>query len=230
MKNLLTKTTELALYMVKPYIEAALEDFEEKPGETFLVVDATCGNGHDTVTLAGMLFGDSDRDLDQELRQYPGRVVLIGTDIQEEAVINTRKALLESGFERRLSDGSIRILHGSHMELFRTLPETFRKHLRVVLFNLGYLPGGKKEITTLPETTLAAAKEAAALLDIGGVICITMYSGHSAGKEEKQELLSWVEDLDGRSYHSVYISMPNQKNAPPEILLITKKKGKREIE
>ena len=50
-----------------------------------------------------------------------------------------------------------------------------------------------------------------------------MYSGHSKGPEEKEALLSMARGLDSRTYHAAYVNIANQKNDPPEILLITKK-------
>ena len=90
-------------------------------------------------------------------------------------------------------------------------------------FNLGYLPGGDKSITTSTETTLDAIKAALEILNIDGVISITMYSGHEAGANEKARLLEFPKELDSHKYHVAYIGMHNQANNPPEILLITRK-------
>ncbi len=213
--NLITKTTALALYMVKPYLAAY---------HPFLVIDATCGNGHDMTALAQMLFCDPE-----DCGRKPG-TLLIGIDIQETAVRTAHRTLEEAGFEDRISDGSIRLVCGSHEDLAGILGSTGIRPeespalpVRAVLFNLGYLPGGDKKITTLQESTLHAVQSALGLLEAGGLICITMYSGHENGAKEKEALLSWAEDLDSRRYHTVYLSMPNQKKSPPEILLITKK-------
>ena len=95
--------------------------------------------------------------------------------------------------------------------------------VKAVIFNLGYLPGGDKAITTRAETTLQAVRSAMDLLQPDGVICITMYSGHPEGRQEKAALLEFAENLDAGRWHTAYISMPNQKNDPPEILIITRK-------
>ena len=95
--------------------------------------------------------------------------------------------------------------------------------VRVVIFNLGYLPGGNKERTTCADSTLAALRAAMELLAPDGVICITMYSGHPEGKREKAALLEFASALDAGRWHTAYVSMPNQKHDPPEILLITRK-------
>ena len=91
------------------------------------------------------------------------------------------------------------------------------------MFNLGYLPGGDKLITTKAETTIKAVQDAMELIRKDGLVCITMYSGHTEGKKEKAALLEFAGQLDSAKWHCAYISMPNQKNDPPEILLITRK-------
>jgi hypothetical protein len=103
------------------------------------------------------------------------------------------------------------------------MDEIIASPVSAVLFNLGYLPGGDKEITTKAASTLKAVQAAMELLETDGVICITMYSGHASGKEEKTALLEFAETLDAKQWHTAYISKPNQKHDPPEILLITRK-------
>ena len=45
-----------------------------------------------------------------------------------------------------------------------------------------------------------------------------------AGTEEKARVMEWAGDLDPAKYHAAYVNLINQKNHPPEILWITKKK------
>ena len=216
MANIIRQTTELAMHIVRAYVG---------PGD--VVVDATCGNGKDTLALAAM---------------DPAR--LYAFDVQDEALQETIRLLKENGFGERLTqsgkgslaDYRIVVEQLSH----ENLREFFENHLsidgdkpdspevsgfiKVVVFNLGYLPGGDKTVTTKAGATLAAVEAAMDLLTADGLICITMYSGHPEGKEEKEVLLKFAEGLDSTNWHCAYISMPNQKNDPPEILLITRKK------
>ena len=94
----------------------------------------------------------------------------------------------------------------------------------LIMFNLGYLPGGDKEITTCTETTMKAIQRAAGLLIKGGLLSVTMYSGHREGAKEKAELLDFAKGLDSKMYHVAYVNMLNQPNCPPELLLITRKR------
>ena len=191
MENIIRQTTEFAMHIVRAYVG---------PGDT--VVDATCGNGHDTLALAAM---------------DPAR--LYAFDVQEDAVRATTKLLEDNGYGKSITAGRIIIRQLAHEDMGGVITAP----VKVVVFNLGYLPGGDKTVTTKAETTLAAVQAAMELLQKDGLICITMYSGHPEGKREKEALLDFSEGLDAGAWHTAYISMPNQKHDPPEILLITRK-------
>jgi len=129
------------------------------PGD--LVIDATAGNGFDTVFLA-------------EAVGPAGKVIAI--DIQEKAITATRKRLEKADFLDRTS------LHlRSHVEIREItgggVPST-------ILFNLGYLPGGDRSVITRTEETLAALASAVEILRLGGVLAVVCYPGHPGGDEE----------------------------------------------
>lgn len=168
-----------------------------KPGS--VAVDATCGNGNDTAALAQM-----------------GAARIYAFDIQPGAVENTRGRLQEKDL---LTDQKIHLIVDSHEKMGKYIKEK----VDVILFNLGYLPSASKQVTTQKETTMIAVKESLNLLRKGGLLCITMYSGHHGGLDEKKAVLTWAEALDKKEYHAVYINMLNQPDAPPEILLVTLK-------
>ena len=220
-----------------------------RPGD--VVIDATCGNGQDTLRLARMLRLSSQADAapnepaaEHTIEiQRPGR--LFAFDIQPEAVEATRQLLLENGFEAALADtsamdpergsiapacperGSILLACRGHEhmgEYFRTHPLAApSRFASAIVFNLGYLPGGDKSVTTQAETTLLAVKDALSLLRTDGLLCITMYSGHPEGAREKELILDFAAGLDSADYHVSYINMLNQRKSPPEILLISPK-------
>ena len=191
MANLIRQTTELALHIVRPYVT-----------QDSTVIDATCGNGHDTLALAQM---------------NPAK--LYAFDIQEDAIRATTALLEANSYHKSIADGRFILQCATHEEMDAYVS----RPVKAVLFNLGYLPGGDKEITTKAASTLNAVQTAMELLEPDGVICITMYSGHATGKEEKAALLNFTRTLDAKRWHTAYISMPNQKHDPPEILLITRK-------
>ena len=127
------------------------------PGDA--VVDATAGNGHDTVFLA-RLAGPS------------GQVHAF--DVQEEAIRATRERLEKEG----LLTPSVRLHLASHDRL----AELVRSPVKAIVFNLGYLPGGDKKTVTRTECTLAALEQAAALIAPNGLLSVMCYPGHEGGK------------------------------------------------
>ena len=178
----------------------ALSIAKQYISEGDVLIDATCGGGRDTLFLAKL---------------SPSK--LYAFDIQEEAVDKTRNLLSENGFSGQLHDGTIDIICDSHINM----SEYVNEPVSVIIFNLGYLPGGDRGITTCVSDTLKAVEEGAALLKKDGLICITMYPGHEEGRREKESLLSFASELDPKKYHCAYIGMINQPKNPPEILLIT---------
>ena len=109
-----------------------------QPGDT--VVDATLGNGHDTLMLC-------------ELVGETGRVIAF--DIQTDAVEHTRERLADAGMLSRCT---------LYAEGHEHLSERVTVPIRTATFNLGWLPGGDKRITTHWETTRAAISAALSLL------------------------------------------------------------------
>lgn len=128
-----------------------------------VAVDATVGNGHDTYFLAGLV-GPTGR--------------VFGFDIQAEAVRRTEMLLKENGL------ANVTLTRGDHSRMAELLPADVRGHVAVVMFNLGYLPGGEKTITTGPPTTLAALDAAVSVLREGGLLSVVAYRGHPGGLAE----------------------------------------------
>ena len=197
MENLLKNTTALARAVCQNYIEAFRKS-ADKNGP-LIAVDATCGNGHDALWLAEVC----DR--------------VYAFDIQPEAVKTTAELL---GAHNR--SGKVELFCESHANMKSRVPEK----AAVIVFNLGYLPGGDKEITTHTESTLCALQAALELLRVDGLLCVTVYWGHPSGREEREAVLRWAKNLDKGIYHCVHTDMLNQPNCPPEILFVTRKKSR----
>ena len=183
-KNILSRTTELAKAICEKYA-----------GKEKIAVDATCGNGHDTVWLAERF----------------GRVYAF--DIQEKAAEATRQLVKSRGFQ------NVKVINDSHEKM----AEYVHEKVKLVMFNLGYLPGGDKEIVTETASTLKAIEAALSLLEKDGLVCITMYPGHPQGAREKAALIRMAASLDKGRYHCVLTDMVNQPEGAPEILFITLK-------
>lgn len=161
-------------------------------------VDCTMGNGNDTAFLCSLV-GEK------------GKVYAF--DIQEEAVISTRKRLKELNILER----SELILDGHE-----TIDKYIKETVKLVIFNLGYLPKGNHSITTKKETTLVALQKCLCLLEPNGIILIIIYPGHENGKFEKEALESYTASLSQKDYNVVKISFQNQINFPPELICIEK--------
>lgn len=161
-------------------------------------VDATCGNGHDTLLLA-QLVGET------------GRVWAF--DIQEQAIKQTTCRLTEAGLLERVV-----LLHEGH----ETMAEQVRGGLAVVMFNLGYLPGGDQTIITQPETTLAAFGQALGLLRPGGILAVTIYPGHDGGASERRTVDGWAAGLAPQAFHTWRMGQLNVPSDAPYFVLVQK--------
>lgn len=106
-----------------------------KPGD--IVYDATCGNGHDSLYLASLIFNKETKLNDLE----NNRILLFCTDIQSKAVLSTVKRLTEGAKANQFPIENLSnclILQHNHS----ILPSEIKKNsIRLACFNLGYLPG-----------------------------------------------------------------------------------------
>lgn len=197
MSNLLRSTTETALHIVSVYM---------KKKESPVIVDATCGRGNDTLALLKMVAEKND-------------FRIFAFDIQREAIHSTQRLLQDEGFGSMTDpDGSVRIIQESHVNL-----DKYVEKIDGAVFNLGYLPGGDKSVTTETSESIEAVMKAVKLLAVDGIIAVTMYEGHEEGAIEKAKLLKELAELDSRTYHVAFSQLINQKNNPPETVFITRK-------
>ena len=165
-----------------------------------IAVDATAGNGHDTVFLA-------------ELVGPTGYVYAF--DVQKEAVDSTLLRVLDYAYEDR-----VRVLNRGH----ETVDEFIDKEIGGAIFNLGYLPGSDHSIVTKPNTTVEAINKMIKLLKVGGMIVLVVYHGHEGGKEERDQVLRFVSELPQKYVHVLRYEFINQKNDPPFIIALEKVK------
>jgi len=166
-------------------------ELRQHVGHGDTVVDATVGNGYDTVKLA-------------EWVGASGRVV--GFDIQAEAIASTRAKLASLDLLDRVQ------LHcdcHSHMGLYVTTP------VAAIVFNLGYLPGSDHAMVTHASTTLAAMEAALPLLKTKGMLSVLAYSGHVGGADERDAVAKWMENQYKNSCTlKSIIADPNSEHSP----------------
>lgn len=164
------------------------------PGD--LVLDATCGNGLDTLLLA-------------QLAGEGGRVFAF--DVQPRAIEATRELLQREGCLAQ-----VELIQAGHERLSEFVPAG----LKAAVFNLGYLPGGEASLVTGPESTLSALAQAAALLRPGGIIVIALYTGHEGGAEEARAVEGWGASLAPKD-HNVWCSRQlNRPGIAPYLVLV----------
>ena len=180
-----------ALELSHAYIQGAV-----RPGDT--VVDATAGNGNDTLFLA-KLVGD--------------RGHVFAFDIQEQAVENTRKRLLENGVLEYCDV----ILDGhQNMKKYVTAP------VKAVMFNFGYLPGGDQSVFTHADTSIAAILAAMDLIAADGLITLAIYYGGKTGFAEKDALIEFLRGIDNRKFSVLYHDFINYPICPPLVVSISR--------
>ena len=165
-----------------------------------VAVDATMGNGRDTLWLC-------------EKVGAQGHVYAF--DVQAEAVAHTQALLAAKGVSDRVT-----LFCEGHEHMARFVKEP----ADAVMFNLGWLPGAQHGITTLTETTLLAVEGALSLLKPEGLMSICVYPGHAEGEREREALLAWAQALDAKRYDALLKRYLNQPNDPP-LMIAVKKKG-----
>ena len=161
------------------------------------VVDFTMGNGHDTLWLSRAV-GDEGH--------------VFAFDVQQQALDNTAVLLRDEGRE----NCTLILDSHSNVKKYVTGP------ISAGLFNLGWLPGGDKSITTLRETTLPAIRDAIDLLDHDGAILVAVYPGHEEGTAEG---IAVGEMLAAYDRHEICCSQLRIINSPtsPFFFLVEKK-------
>lgn len=165
-----------------------------QPGDQ--AIDATVGNGYDTLFLA---------------EQVGPNGHVYGFDVQEIAIEKTR--------QRAAGRENITLRCLSHDLLDRYISES----VSAITFNLGYLPGGDKSITTQPQTTMVALRNSVKVLKEGGLLTIVAYIGHEGGLRESNTVANWASSLDQNVFNTVRYEFTNQCNTPPFLIAVEKR-------
>ena len=190
----------MKLDRILPFARALLEKAIQ-PGD--IVVDGTMGNGFDTAFLAGLI-GET------------GHVYAF--DIQSEAIQNTTVKLADEHLLDRCT-----LFQAGHEQLKSLFPSNENRKLTGAIFNLGYLPGGDKSITTHGNTTISAIEQLLDLMAPEGIIVLVVYHGHPEGETERDELLEYVKSIPQNKAHVLHYGFMNQVNHPPFIVAIEKR-------
>jgi hypothetical protein len=167
-----------------------------RPGMT--AIDATAGGGSDSLFIANLI-----------LTKNSGK--LIAYDIQKDAIEKTAKRLKENLKPEQFK--RVSLIQESH--------ETFPRNedISLIVYNLGYFPGGDLQITTEAKTTIKSIENAIEIINSKGLITITMYPGHEAGEIEKNAILSLLET---KTSLQIFHHTPLKKHKSPSFITIRK--------
>ena len=135
-------------------------------------------------------------------------------DVQESALAATRSRLQQAGLLPRVT-----LIADSHVNMQHHIAPG----LQAAVFNLGYLPGNNKTVTTHASSTLAALEQMLDLLRPGGIVVLVVYCAHPGGNEESNAVLNWVQALDARQAVAVRYNLVNQDGSPPYVLALEKR-------
>jgi len=179
---------------MKSIIDFAHQVLRDNTARDDIALDLTIGNGHDTLLLV-------------ELAAF-----VYGFDIQEQAILETKKRL--SKYNNYL------LIHDNHINFLQYA----KNHFNVAIMNLGYLPGGNKQITTMAISTLPTVEAVLKNINVLGILIIVVYPGHKEGKHEGKLLDIYLSKLNQQEYSILKYQFINQKNNPPYLLIIRRLK------
>lgn len=159
-----------------------------------IAVDMTAGNGYDSKFILDEL--DPDK--------------LFAFDIQERAKKATYDLLgQKDNFEFILD---------SHANIDKYIKDD----LDLVIYNLGYLPKGDKNITTKADSTIKSLEKVLILLKKNGKVVMTIYPGHKEGLIESKRLDDFLGTLSYKEFTVLKMDYINKVNNPPYCVVIAK--------
>jgi ubiquinone/menaquinone biosynthesis C-methylase UbiE len=163
-----------------------------------IAVDATVGNGYDTLFLAQAV-GPTGQ--------------VIGFDIQKTALNNASELLRFAGTANR-----VRLILSCHSALATYMPRN--RPISGAMFNLGFLPRGDRRIATRPETTLPALEAIFRVLDSAGRMSILAYRAHKGGEEEYQAVRQYLRDRIPSGWEAVEVTGEGAPESAPRLFLV----------
>jgi 16S rRNA C1402 N4-methylase RsmH len=177
-------------------IDAAHELLKKKLQTALTIVDATAGNGNDTLFLAQNSLESAH---------------IYAFDIQTSALDKTAEIV-------ELYRNKVQLILDSHVNIEKYVVT----RIDVAMFNLGYLPGGDHAITTQADSTMEAVTKIIDCLATNGLLAITTYPGHEEGLLEYNQLVEYLRSLPMQEFTVACYSMLNHTIKAPVLYLIEK--------
>jgi len=166
-----------------------------KPGH--IVVDATCGNGNDTVFLA---------------KSVTDKGYVYAFDIQTQAIEATKTRLMQNNIQ------NVSVVLDGHEHALNYIDGK----INGAVFNLGYLPACKSKLTTKPKTSIQAITKLLSVLTPDGFICITAYVAHPGGRREYRAILRFLAKKRNSAWEVWVFDKQKKRNASPKVLIVQK--------
>ncbi len=170
-----------------------------QPGD--IAIDATSGNGHDTLFLA---------------QQVGATGKVYAFDIQTSAIEATTKRLEQAEVN------NVVLINKNHAQMHPSVQEKHHGQIAVVMFNLGYLPGGDKLLVTQSASTISAIEQSLNLLRAGGLLTVLAYTGHAGGQDETHAVSQLLKSLDQTDFSVTQISAQAESISPPQLFVVHK--------
>lgn len=163
-----------------------------------VAVDFTMGNGHDTEFLSKTVgeFGH-----------------VFAFDVQAAALESTSDNLRKANCPNNYT-----LILDSHHNVKKYVDVP----IKAGMFNLGYLPGSDKKVTTMRSTTLPAIQAAIELMDKDAIILIAVYPGHKEGEEEGKLICEYLSTLSRYKVCATRINILNSATSPFFIIIENK--------
>lgn len=156
-----------------------------------IALDLTLGNGYDTLFLS----------------QHTKKIYSF--DIQQQAIDQSLILLNSHGIK------NVKLILDSHENILK-----YTKKFDVGIFNLGYLPGGDKAITTVPKSTFKALD--ILLSNNIKALVVVIYPGHEEGMKESLMFESFNLNFT-KKYKITEIKNHHLSNKSPYIIFYEKK-------
>lgn len=183
-------------------LQQAHSILETQLNNSDIAIDATAGNGHDSLFLA---------------QQVAPTGLVYSFDIQDAAIKATHNRLAAAD----LRNFALLIQH-SHAQMSAYIAAEHHGKIKAIMFNLGYLPRGDKTIITETDTTLSALNAGIELLAPTGIITILAYPGHQGGDRETAQVANWCHQLNPEQFRVKIIYSPEHKDSAPRLFIVQK--------
>ncbi len=156
-----------------------------------VVIDGTCGSGHDTLFLSKIA------------------KKVYAFDVHSEAIEQTRERLNRFGYYNN------ELINDSHANVLNYVNED----IKAAMFYLGYFEDSDDHIMTEAASTIKAIEDIKTKLVSGGMIVLVVNVEKFGGEDESNELMDYVHDLSWNDYMVIKYRYVNKDNAPYCIII-----------